>query len=221
MKTQIIALILLFLGVVSCATKPIPSSFKEKYTINKFIKGDNGISEKLNINGYYVMFYKDIPVNMIFFDDNTFASGFFFKDNLSEQDIQQNLKINVTQYDNSPKVGYWGGYKFEGDTLIAQYLSHASLLAPWVFSEECYKFINDTTIRLIYIKELINDRYYYFDSGVDSLDVKYSLAHFHQADSLFSSDNWLKEEKWMWKNEEDWEEYMDARLIKRKKKKSK
>lgn len=35
-----------------------------------------------------------------------------------------------------------------------------------------------------------------------------SPLHFTPADTLPSSDNWLKENKWIWRNESDWKNYM-------------
>jgi hypothetical protein len=35
------------------------------------------------------------------------------------------------------------------------------------------------------------------------------LHYFMPADSLPSSDCWLKEEKWIWRNEQDWKNYME------------
>jgi hypothetical protein len=40
--------------------------------------------------------------------------------------------------------------------------------------------------------------------------------YFSPADSLPSSDCWLKEEKWIWRHESDWKAYMEK--IKQKKK---
>jgi len=76
----------------------------------------------------------------------------------------------------------------------------------WSLSEERYKVIDRKTVQRIFYRGLlkINDSYYTDNSPW----IYDEVMHFTPANSLPSSDNWLKEEKWIWRNESDWKDYM-------------
>ena len=44
----------------------------------------------------------------------------------------------------------------------------------------------------------------------------YSPVRFMKADSIPPPNCWLKEEKWLWKNESDWVKYMESHKKKKK-----
>ena len=54
-------------------------------------------------------------------------------------------------------------------------------------------------------KEKVKVRMKTFIINIMVLGLEYDFFyHFMSADSLPSSDNWLKEKKWTWRNEQDW-----------------
>ena len=78
-------------------------------------------------------------------------------------------------------------------------------------------FIKENVCIVIYSKSLLKrDETYYRDMNVSPW-INGGYLYFTPADSLPSSDCWLKEEKWIWRNEQDWKDYMER--IKEKKKK--
>ena len=187
------------------------------------------IRSLLDIDGYYqikVSFFdkseSTSDYNIMFFDDGTFTSNFGFKENLTENQIKPNMSRAVRRWDVEGKNkwkgywgGYWGTYRIEGDTIIGQFLREGTWITEWIFYEERYKVINRITFEIICIKSLLKDNPYKKDPC--DLMFNFSLARFVPADSLPSSDCWLKEEKWIWRNESDWRDYMEK--IKQKKKK--
>ncbi|MCL1942101.1 MAG: hypothetical protein FWF54_00925, partial [Candidatus Azobacteroides sp.] len=71
---------------------------------------------------------------------------------------------------------------------------------------------------LVYSKSLFkDDERYDMNKYPYEISKKNYVYEFIPADSLPSSDCWLKEEKWIWRNEFDWKDYMER--IKQEKKK--
>ena len=83
-------------------------------------------------------------------------------------------------------------------------------------SEERYKIVDRETLQRISYKGLLKAD----ESSNDIYGTRVNdTFHFTPADSLPSSDNWLKENKWIWRNESDWKAYMER--IKAEKQKNK
>lgn len=165
------------------------------------------IRDLIDIDGYYT----SDPANMkhggyIFFEDGSWVY-FFPKRGLTQSDIQTNLNKSIEK-EKSGKWGiWWGVYTIVNDTIIIHNYDEPVRLARIGLSERRYKVINCQTIDYYYYKIRTADEEY--DKGLVSpwLDAPVRL-HFIPADSLPSSDNWLKKNKWIWHNESDWEEYM-------------
>jgi hypothetical protein len=180
-----------------------------------YLEGDSfQASDKLEINGYY---YVDDPLApvLMFFDDGSACYFYSFKDDVSVAAIKENLSEAIPTYGRRKRWGvYWGVYKIQHDTLIvSQYLREFDII--WTLEESRYKIINNTTIQRIYESSIYPERYPY-PYGTPWTD-KGTILHFASADSLPSSDCWLKEQKWIWRNRSDWEAYMQ-KIGKRKKK---
>ena len=214
MKKQLILFVLLFC-CFSCASQK--KEIITKSTIK--LEGRNtNIRDLIEIDGYYhpIPNYLQYNSNRMFFEDGTWVN-FHIKMDLSDDEINANMSKSVKSWikDNQIRWGtYWGVYTIQSDTIIVYYYDKGSFWKGWSLDEIRYKIIDRTTIQVIYSKSLLKrDETYYRDMNVNPW-TNGSYLFFTPADSLPSSDNWLKEEKWIWRNEQDWKEYM-----KRKRKK--
>ena len=200
MKRQLILFVSL-LCCLSCASQK--REIISKSTIKLEGKNTN-VRDLIEIDGYYCMSeYPDSNCRM-FFEDGTWVD-FSFKRNLSENEIQVNMSKSVNSWIKDEQVrwgSYWGVYKIEGDTLIVHRYDKGSFWKVWSLHEERYKIIDSKTIQRIYFKGLLKG-----NGDYDPWRVNDNF-YFTSADSLPSSDCWLKEEKWIWRNEQDWKDYM-------------
>jgi len=205
MKKQLVLFILLFC-CFSCASQ-------KKDIITKSaikLEGKNtNVRDLLEIDGYYSQpnLSNHININNMFFEDGTFVN-FGFNEGFSENDISRNMSKAVYKWVNDDQISwgtYWGVFKIEGDTIITYYYSKGSFWANWIFREIRYKIKDRTTIIPIYSKGLLK---YDEQNNINTWISNGQEQIFHPADSLPSSDNWLKEEKWIWRNEQDWKDYM-------------
>lgn len=199
-------LIIICIFLSACGTKPISQQVQNDFTL-RFEGRDIGLAEKIRIDGYYVMKVEStsnrtIDVNMIFFKDGTFASSFYIP-KTTNNEIRPFFGENFHN-----EVSYWGIYQLNGDTITTQYISRASWMAPWDSREEWFFIIDSISLQSIFAKPIG------FEVSQDLLETRwhnrgrFSPARFVPTDTLPPSDNWLKEEKWLWRNENDWEEYM-------------
>jgi hypothetical protein len=203
MKSQLL-LFVLSLCCFFCASQK--KEIIGKSTIK--IEGRNtNIRDLLEIDGYYTR--PDYPHygSIMFFEDGTWVY-FFFKRDLSENEIRANMSESVTSWIKNKRFqwgSYWGVYKREGDTIIVYRYDQASFWKGWSLSEERYKVIDREIIQRIYWRSLLksSESSYEFHSPW----IYGDNLQFTPAESLPTPDNWLKEEKWIWRNEKDWEEY--------------
>jgi hypothetical protein len=187
------------------------------------LEGKNtDIRALLDIDGFYQSI--DSPSSfMMFFEDETFVTGGFIEKS-TEKMRQKNFaqSVEIWREKGQERWGYyWGVYKIEKDTLIVHSFRKAlSFNDNWSFDERRYEIIDRQTLKLIYMKSLLksNEQYYRYESPY-KVTERNIIDKFVHADSLPSSDCWLKEEKWIWRNESDWKEYMEKIKNKRRKKK--
>ena len=209
MKTYVIILFM-FISI-SCISQNSKKYIISQSTIKLEGKNTN-IWDFLEIGGYYRNDDFGGSYSM-FFEDGIYVKYFYFKEGATEDSI----RINMVKWIKWPNdMGrLWGVFRIEGDTLIGLIYDKGNIFRGITFSEERYKIINRITLKRIYWKEKTkeDDKNVTYDPWID-YDFSY---HFVPADSLPSSDCWLKEEKWIWRNESDWKAYMEK--IKQKKQK--
>ena len=183
----------------SCA--PVKKEIIRKSTIK--IEGVNNNIEKLiKINGYYSDLSYNANANLMFFADGTYVWQWQFNETATRDSISNNMTKSLRKWIEGGQVRWgscWGVYRIEGDTIIGHSFTKRTLLTGWSFWEEKYKIIDSTTVQKISWKGLLK---IYEDHKVTQRPSQ--PAHFIPADSLPSSDNWLKEEKFIWRNELDW-----------------
>ena len=208
-KILIILLLPLIVVAQSCAS--VPKEIKQKFGIC-YTGKETDIESHIDINGYYTSGGQDC---MIFFKDGIVATFIFENREIHTSDTCINLLHAITRmYKNKPHIsfGYLQGmYWIEGDTIKIRFLGQTGgSLTPWFFHESWCKIVDRQTLKYIYLKPLL-------DMDADTVqtveewqsNTKRSLVRFHCADSIPSSDCWLKEEKWFWCNEQDWKNYME------------
>jgi len=208
-------IIIFSISVVSCLAQKQEAISKS--TIK--LEGKNtDIRDLIDIDGYY----QDIDdtskrTGRIFFEDGTCVTLFWFKEGITEDMKRENLSQAIYSWKQKGQVRwgtYWGVYKIDKDTIVLQNATKAGLFnMSWSFDKIKYKVLDRQTLKLIYHKDLLAK------AGGDPYEIgkKTFIDKFVPADSLPSSDCWLKEEKWIWRNELDWKDYMEK--IKQKQKK--
>ena len=213
MKTQLILLVFLVCNISGIA------QIKEviaKSTI-KFEGTNTDIRQIIEIDGYYTDPDSPQSGSRMFFEDGS-SVYFHFKEDVSENEKNDNMSKSVVSWLENNQLSwgtYWGVYKIKGDTIVAYAYSRASFWVGWSFWEEKYKIINRTTIKRVYFKSRLRSS----ESSCKDPWIDEAAYRFTPADTLPSSDCWLKEEKWIWRDESDWKEYMQ--MIEQKKIKKK
>lgn len=152
----------------------------------------------------------------MFFEDGTWVY-FFFQSGTSEKDRQINMSQAIETWKRGKQIRWglsWGVYTIQNDTVILHQYDNTNFITPLAMDEVRYEVIDRNTVRRIYYRNnlKIDDRYFKTHSPWKNVTPQYFIP----ADSLPPSDNWLKERKWIWRNESDWKGYMQ--MIKQKKK---
>ena len=211
--------------MASCTV--LPKEVIRKSTIK--LEGKNtDIRNWIEINGYYPLPPpRYIPPNqgdwqgwrnigsIMFFEDGTWVY-FHFQTEVFEDTykIQQNMSKCIEGWKNGKLVNWgndWGVYKVENDTITV--LSYDTNVFRQYYDERRYKVIDRQTIQEIYYQDLQKK----FE--IDNPWILNEPITFTPADSLPSSDCWLKKQKWIWRNEQDWRDYKER--IKQEKSKKK
>lgn len=204
MKQWVVILSLIF--ICACA------SLKREVITNSTIKLEGkstNIRDLIEIDGVYVY-------STMFFEDGSYVNFLMEK---PEDGKITNLRNSLETWKEGKQTRwgtYWGVYTIQNDTIIVHSYDKGTLLKRWSLDEIRYKVIDRKTIKRIYNKGLLKvDEKYYRESG-ESPWIDGNPLHFIPADSLPSADNWLKENKWIWRNEADWKEYMQKIKLKKK-----
>ena len=206
MKNQIV-LYLFLLCCFSCA--PFKRTVISKSRIK--LEGRNtSIRNLIEIDGYYRMPAFPTSNCRMFFEDGMWVD-FSFKSGLSENEIRANMLRSVESWKKKDRFRWgrdWGVYQIQNDTIIVYGYFKGSFLEAWFLYEERYKVIDRKTIQWIYLRKISKADDSYYEDPNYSPWINKEHYDFISADSLPSSDCWLKEEKWIWRKESDWKSYM-------------
>jgi hypothetical protein len=206
MKKQII-LIIFSLITMSCVSQK--REVISKSTIKLEGKSTH-ISDLININGYYSKANCkkcNSIAGIMFFDDGIWVD-FRFKKDVTEEEIKINMWENVARgldHKNTIRWGEnWGIYEIHNDTIIVSIFGYGYIMGDfWI--EQRYKILDRNNIQLVYAKSLLKKD----ENNDESPWMEPFNYQFISADSLPSSDCWIKEQKWTWRNESDWKAYME------------
>jgi len=215
MKKQIILFALLFCSFFCVSQK---KKIIAKSTIKLEGKNTN-IGDLIEINGYYSKANCEkcnSIAGIMFFDDGIWVD-FRFKEDATEEKIKMNMWKNITTgIDHKKTIRWgedWGIYEIRNDTIVVSIFGYAYIMGDfWI--ENRYKILDKNNIQLVYTKSLLKKD----ENNDESPWIEPFNYQFIPADSLPSSDCWIKEQKWTWRNESDWKEYME-KIKKRKKEK--
>jgi len=213
MKTLLV-IIIFSLYAIPCTSQKRETIFQS--TIKLEGKNTN-IRDLIDIDGYYQdIDDKSKRTGRMFFEDGTCVTLFWFKEGVTEDMKRENLSQAIYSWKQKGQVRwgtYWGVYTINKDTIVLQNVTKAGLFnMSWSFNEIMYKVLDRQTLKLIYYKDLLAKD----DGDPYEIGKKNFTDKFVPTDSFPSSDCWLKEEKWIWRNEQDWKDYMEK--IKTKKK---
>ena len=223
--------------VTNCSmTYKMPVFLKENFTF-QYTPEKKNLNSLININGYYTQIeinhrkiYKGFYgktyetvidtfyMNYLFFNDGIMIENMFSSKLTSDTvDMPKHLtKMAIDTTKSMKLLGVWGTYIISGDTIKTQTIRPSgSLNDGWSSWEKYFKVINRTTIKLIYKKPLhylspsdkkVYTEHYYQERIKDEIPAK-----FIPSKAIPSSDCWLKEEMWFWKDENNYLEYKDKR----------
>jgi hypothetical protein len=192
----------------------------------KLERKNTNIRDFIEIDGYYQSIdSSEHNSGMMFFEDGTFVALLWFKQGVTESMKRENLSQTVRSWKQKGKVRWgirWGAFKIEKDTLVGQYFQIGTFFGGgwWECDEIKYEIIDRHTFKIVYSKSLFkDDDDRYTNKHPYEVSQKNFIYKFVSADSLPPSDCWLKEEKWIWRHEADWKDYMQrVKQIKEKKK---
>jgi hypothetical protein len=165
---------------------------------------DTNIRDLIEIDGYY--YTEGYPNSncRMFFEDGMWVS-FSFQWGTTENESKSNMLKYIGKWTEKKQVrwgDFWGVYKIVNDTLVVYRYMKGSFWAVWSLYEEKYKIIDKRTIKRVSYSGLLK-------ADHNSCKVLNEDYFYVAADSLPTSDCWLKEEKWIWRNEQDWKNYME------------
>ena len=183
---------------------------RDRFQYTKFCYDGNynGIDTLIAINGYYEM-YK--PYSYYGYKDRSYQidSSIIIKDTVRNYSIFFNDGFFIHTIDTDFNNGPWGKYIIEGDLIKGQYIGPPGDVS-WTNTEIWFQIKDYQTIEMLYFKHRnkITDQEVkeYQEKGTKS---GYTYAKFIPLDTLqYPDKSWLKNQKWFWCNEEDYEEYM-------------
>ena len=219
MDMKYIILITSLLVAVSCG---VDKEVIVKSTIKLEGKNTN-IRDLIEIDGYYPLpvdpnYHLSLNPNfgsIMFFEDGTWVY-FHFISGVLDSEKQKNMSKYIDGWMKRKQFHWgfdWGVYSIQHDTIIVHSYNEPNIILATTICEKRYKIIDRKTIQIIFVRFLLKSDY---DEG--SWIEGDPPMYFMPADSLPSSDSysWLKKEKWIWRNEQDWKNYMEK--IKQKKK---
>lgn len=222
----IFVLISFFIG--SCAA---PKSVQENFWI-KYSGHETGLDTLIKLNGYYSIAkpktrkeYKGFKMEVTEFPDTFYMTYLFFRDGMYVRNFgfyeghdPKAVKENFEKIHNDTtgeyslpfsNSYYWGTYTLKGDTIITNYINNPCPPKVWIANQEYFKILNDSTILQVDYKSLEkmseSDRLNYEQRRASAT---YEPAIFIETPILPSSNSWLKKEKWFWKTDSLYYEFL-------------
>jgi hypothetical protein len=193
-KIRIVGYFIVFvLLFTSCGVFFYPGEVKDKLT---YCYDSASKDLPVKLNGIYVLERPDtgniscidtLQSSFIFYQDGTVVFNCPIKW----------LSINSVSSISKPKIiggGDWGIYKFENDTIKAQFLEPLGGTTWPRKGETWFKILDNTTIQGLYLT---------YEKTIDASMVKKQkreyIFKFYKLDNIPDSDlSWIKRKKWFW-----------------------
>ena len=194
MKLRVIITFISISLACTSSAKRVPKYIRDKFT-NCYTGENTNLGNLVNINGYYELkrlfrtcsgYGKNLICNdtaynnIVFYADGTFLHGF------SE-------KFPTVNY------GYWGIYRIVEDTIITQYITYPSLLAPWDGWEDKYLIIDRETLVIIpsETKAIFKTTKQEREHTAKYMSArKFFPVKFKESNKPPLPDSWLKKQSW-------------------------
>jgi len=220
----------------SCYIFRMPPYLKKHFTF-LYTPNEKELYSLIHTDGYYTTI--EIRTHRIpkgfsgqkseFITDTTYMNYLFFKDGIVLSNMWPsvgtwdtvNLPIFLTKMaqdtTNTLKLlGTWGTYIISEDTIRMQIIHPSgSLNDGWSGWEDHFKILNKKTIKLIYTKPIHylspSDKKIYTEQFYQERIKDEKPAIFIKSKAIPNSDCWMKKERWFWKSEKDYNEYMNKK----------
>jgi hypothetical protein len=197
------------------SSRKLTKVLKQNFT-NRFEGRNTGLSDKINIHGYYRYSFPDKVYyttdtffqNVMFYEDGTFIINLGVSGYKNDQDYFTSV-IKKGKEDVFYSGGSdWGVYSISEDTIKAQYVWYPYKFTPWYTGEVWYLIKDKNSIQLILFKSDINQPVAEAKLRHDSYVKSATVATFHPLNHIPPPYGWLKKEKFFWRSEDDWNRYM-------------
>lgn len=195
-------------------TRNLSKEIKTAFT-HRLEGTSTGLDRKIALQGIYRYWLREYGsyqkvgdtkdtffLDLVFYEDGTMAYNIWF--NHGYQDYESFFKdvVQKGRDENFYKSHYWGIYQLVGDTIKAQYLMHASPLTPWYAGEQWFLIKGRHTLQVIASGELGKRNY-------EETVKNASAVQFIPLSVIPPPLAWFKQERFFWRNEEDWKKYTE------------
>lgn len=203
-------------------TRKLTNEVKTAFT-NRLEGNVTSLPGRIDINGYYRYWnrnewggYKSISgskdtsfVDIIFYEDGTFLYNVFVRNGFSNYNDYFREVSKRGRSDLFFRSYWWGVYSLSGDTIKTQFLFHAANFTPWWGGQSWFLIKNKKTLQLILSDLLfdVTER----SRELGEIEVKTaSDVTFHPLEVIPPPYAWFKENKFFWRNEADWKNYVES-----------
>jgi hypothetical protein len=215
-------LVLVVIALSSCASISMNNDFKHiasKFTYH-YTGNDTGIDSVLNINGFfYDSLHVNYDSNIMFFKNGLVVEGMVDVKRLKNNENQNiSLLLNeICAFDDIEHLyGFynvsWGRYILCGDTIKIQMIKyHGGMVSGRHGIVMWYKILDRNTVKKIYVDffffsdlpESQRDKYTYYPDEMNIKPLTYKEACVPSTGKAF-----ILKQKWFWKDEIKWREFM-------------
>ncbi len=189
----------------------------EPHFTNKLEDKSTGLATRIDLMGYYSYGFPNqykavnLPdtffLDIIFYDDGTFASNFPILGFTNLDDY-----FNAVIADGKDNIFYttaavWGIYALSVDTIKAQFLGYPAKFTPTIAYERWYVITPERSIRPINTGDTVDPSFGEQLSKSQQLINNTGVARFVPMKNIPPPLTWMKTRKFFWRHEMDWIRY--------------
>lgn len=214
-KTKSIITILLFISSVIVTSCFIPNDYKiHRLSQIKYGDCDNTEKELCFYTPLGEGYDEDLKLNVrfqniLFYPDQTVCFFHINRDSLQFHDVHTSLADCVYKWGKKKEWGYeWGVYNKQGNYIYAElYGKELMFYLSWKCSKYVFYLDGDTLTKRKLIAYDYSCKESFQQEYPDDVEYKYIRVPINEFPP--QSNNFLKKESWIWKNTDDWEEWME------------
>ena len=198
--------------IILCFMCDCGFNFEKEWLQTKYDVTETGLDQLINLHGIFV---PDNPLHnsLLFFNDGSVGYVFVDIPDTAKTNFDLKSRVNYCSGLGYHKVdSLWAnGYSYciKNDTIIVNECTR--LEGVWNYYQRKYLVVNKDTLCRIEGS--------YFCKKPENIRTwkESTLYHFVPTATLLDKDGMItKRKKWLWRNEEDWKEYMQRMKQKRK-----